>query len=96
MGVANACTLSQMDCTQGRAHALEITRLNVIEITRWAKWPNGARNRHPRAIYATKNTRYSQLDYEHVSGPHVGIRSRDVDVICRSLPAGINPRASRW
>jgi hypothetical protein len=75
MGVANACTLLQMDCTQRRAHAFR----NVIEITHWAKWPNGARNLHPRAIYATD----SQLDHAHVSGSDVGIRSRDLDVICR-------------
>ena len=83
MRVANACTPSQMACTQLRAHALQITRLNVIEITSWAKWPNGARNQHPRAIYATKSTRYSWLDDEHVSGPDVGIRSMGLDVICR-------------
>ena len=65
MGVANACTLLQMDCTQRRAHAFR----NMIEITHWAKWPNGARNLHPRAIYATD----SQLDHEHVSGSDVGI-----------------------
>jgi hypothetical protein len=79
MRVANACTPSQLDCTQRRAHVLQITPRNVIEITNWAKWPNGARNLHPRAIYATD----SQLDHAHVSGSDVGIRSRDLDVICR-------------
>jgi hypothetical protein len=73
MVVANACTPSQMDCIQRRAHALQITRLNVIEITRWAKWPNGARNWLPRAIYATKIPRYSCIDHEHLYGPVRGL-----------------------
>ena len=71
MGIANRCTPSQMDCIERRAHALEIARLNVIAITPWAKWPNGGRNWHARAIYAAKIPRYSQLDHEHVSGPVV-------------------------
>ena len=66
MGTANRCTPSQMDCIDTPAYALPIVRFDVIEITPWAKWPSGARNRHPRAIYATKLPRYSQLDHEDV------------------------------
>jgi len=68
MGVANACTPSPINCSQRRTQALQITRINVIEITRWAEWPNGARNWHPRAIYATKIPRYSWLDHEQLYG----------------------------
>lgn len=87
MGIANACTLSQMDCVQRRAHALQITRFNVIAITRWAKWPNGARNWHPRAIYAKKNPRYSCLEHHYLYGPDGGS-----DLGCHSPPL---PASSR-
>jgi hypothetical protein len=66
MDVASGCTLSAKECIERRAGVVPIVPLNVIEITHWVEWPNGARNWHPRAIYATRIPRYSQRDHEYV------------------------------